>query len=102
MRAPKLFNCVANWPTPKRNIKVTPWRWLTCVSLNLVLAMMLNGCASNCPKLNEPQRPTPIGVTIDVSDWQQKVRSYSTELKALLNSARKTTDSGTARQPAKP
>lgn len=60
---------------------------LIFVFLNLVLVMSLSGCASNCSILKEEPKVTPIESVIDVSDWQQKVKNYSTELKAQLNSA---------------
>ena len=75
----------------KPSRRATRWLYLSCVLLSLLLVMSLTGCAANCPSLKQEPKVTPIDSVIDVSDWQQKVKNYSTELKEQLNSAKKTT-----------
>ena len=70
------------------------WLYLSCVLLSLLLVMSLTGCAASLQTLRECPKPTPIANVIDVSDWQQKAKSYSIELSRQLNSVQNTTNKG--------
>ncbi len=74
--------------------KAMHWLYLTFGSLSLVLVTNLTGCASNCPKLSEKQRPIPIDSVIDVSATEQKLERLQQDYLELLNSVKKTTNEG--------
>lgn len=74
--------------------KAMHWLYLIFGSLSLGLVTSLTGCASNCPKLSEKQRPMPIDSVIDVSATEQKLERLQQDYLELLNSVKKTTNDG--------
>lgn len=73
----------------KLNRKSKASRWLSCVSLNLLLVLTVTGCATESPALKSEPKPMALETQFDVSSWEQNVESFSNRLEALLTTVEK-------------
>lgn len=73
----------------KLNRKSKASRWLSCVSLNLLLVLTVTGCATESTTLKNEPKPLPLETQFDVSSWERNVESYCNRLGELLTTVEK-------------
>nr|DAP48862.1 MAG TPA: protein of unknown function (DUF4969) [Caudoviricetes sp.] len=73
----------------KLNRKSNHWRWLSCVSLNLLLVLTVTGCATESPILKSEPKPLRLETQFDVSNWERNVENFSNRLEELLTTVEK-------------
>nr|DAT26171.1 MAG TPA: hypothetical protein [Caudoviricetes sp.] len=81
----KFPNLQQRFKIMKRNTKIRRSHWLSFVSLNLALVMMLNGCATESTSSKIELKPLQLETQFNASDWNKRLEDYFLRQDRLLS-----------------